>query len=209
MVNHMVIACDSRLIRKNITFATDLNSVASMKTEFEWFIFASKAKARKSIHFQRYHHTCLTFSLSARRDGKFVKSRPPPDATGQAYGTSEALAPANPSRTSLDIVGLASFYKLSVVVCCRVFLSAHDLSFDGFAFGRQIQSIQKQNKFPEISRHSSNLINLSFSSASFFSALRWSILVALESLHPRSPRGLPLDLAGPESKTGTKSYNRI
>ena len=113
MVNHMVIACDSRLIRKNITFATDLNSVASMKTEFEWFIFASKAKARKSIHFQRYHHTCLTFSLSARRDGKFVKSRPPPDATGQAYGTSEALAPANPSRTSLDIVGLASFYKLS------------------------------------------------------------------------------------------------
>ena len=179
-----------------------------------WFAF--KAKARKSIHFQRYHHTCLTFSLRARRDGKFVKSRPPV-ATGQAYGTSEALAPANPSRTSLDIVGLASCHKLSqvvrlsyVVVCCPVFLSAHGLSFDGFAFGRRIQSIQKQNKFPEISRHSANLINLSFSSfASFFSALRWSILVALESLHPRSPRGLPLDLAGPESKTGTKSYNRI
>lgn len=106
---------------------------------------------------------------------------------------------------------LSQVVRLSyVVVCCPVFLSAHGLSFDGFAFGRQIQSIQKQNKFPEISRHSANLINLSFSSfASFFSALRWSILVALESLHPRSPRGLPLDLAGPESKTGTKSYNRI
>lgn len=124
-----------------------------MKTEFEWFMFASKAKARKSIHFQRYQNICLTFSLGARRDGKFVKSRPP-DATGQAYGTSEALAPANPSRTSLDIVGLASFYKLSVVVCCPVFLSA-GLSFDGFAFGRQIQSANQSKsktnfpKFPD------------------------------------------------------------
>ena len=110
------------------------------------------------------------------------------------------------SKSITNQFGYRRLSQFLQVVSCRM-LSCFPVSwfkFWWFCFWKTnsiCESIQKQNKFPEISRHSSNLINLSFSSfASFFSALRWSILVALESLHPRSPRGLPLDPAGPNPK---------
>ena len=116
---------------------------------------------------------------------------------GQAYSDSQALAPANPSRTSLDIISGDAQSFISVDSKPMINLS-NGLPISKLSTKFGYTKIMTFTKWPNhwFKQKSSESAEKQRWKIDVPCWPRWSILAALESLHQRGPGRLPLDAAG-------------